>query len=76
MVYPTRMREAAPVHKANTTIFFCAEPGILSVLSGTCQLNADPETEQFGFLSLGEPRQDSSGFGFACKGPAAIRDPP
>lgn len=76
MVYPTRMLEAAPIHKANTIIFFCTEPGIPSVLSGACHLNGDPETEQFGFLSLGESRQDFSGFGFACKGPATIRDSP
>jgi hypothetical protein len=68
------MREAAPVHKANTTVFFCTEPGMRSVLFGTRQLNADPETEQFEFLSLGESRQDSSDFDFACKEPATIRD--
>jgi hypothetical protein len=68
------MREAAPVHKANTTVFFCTEPGTPSVLFGTRQLNASPETEQSEFLSLGESRQDSSGFGFACKEPATIRD--
>jgi hypothetical protein len=68
------MREVVPVHKANTTAFFCIEPGTLSVLPGTCRLNAVPETEQFEFLSLRESRQDSSGFGFACKGPRTIRD--
>jgi hypothetical protein len=74
MVYPTRMREAAPVHKAKTTVSFCTELGTRSVLFGTRQVNGDPETEQFEFLSLGESRQDSSGFGFACKEPATIRD--
>lgn len=74
MVYPTRMREAAPVHKAKTRVFFCTEPGTGSILFGTRQLNADPETERFEFLSLGESRQDFSGFDFACKEPTAIRD--
>jgi hypothetical protein len=73
MVYPTRMREAVPVRKANTTVFFCTEPGTLSVRFGTYRVNANPETEQFGSLSPREPRQDSSGFGFACKGPRTIR---
>jgi hypothetical protein len=68
------MREAVPVHRAKTTVFFCTEPGTRSVLLGTRQLNADPKTEQFEFLSLEESRQDSSGFGFACKEPATIRD--
>jgi hypothetical protein len=68
------MLEAAPVHKAKTIVFFCPEPGTRSVLFGTRQINAGPETEQFEFLSLGESRQDSSGFGFACKEPATIRD--
>jgi hypothetical protein len=68
------MREAVLVRKANTTVFFCTEPGTLSVPFGTYRLNANPETEQFGSLSLRESKQDSFGFGFACKGPRTIRD--